>query len=42
MELFERLGLFQNPFSTFSAEEEAEFLSKIFVETLYYMGCIKK
>lgn len=35
MELFERLGFKKNPFSTFSAEEELDFIDKIFVDPLY-------
>lgn len=35
MELYEKLGFVGNPFSTFSAEEELEFLDKIFVNPKY-------
>ena len=36
MELYKNLGLTENPFSTFSAEEEKNFLSKIYVNPLFY------
>lgn len=35
-QLFESLGFNKNPFSTFSAEEEADFLKDVFVEPLYF------
>jgi len=36
VELYERLGFTKSPFSTFSAEEELEFLKDVFVEPLYF------
>ncbi|MEQ6165799.1 hypothetical protein AAOE16_01280 [Ekhidna sp. MALMAid0563] len=36
MELYEKLGFSKNPFSTFSAEEEEDFLNNVFVEPLYF------
>lgn len=35
MELYENLGFKSNPFSTFSAEEEVDFIDDIFVKPLY-------
>lgn len=35
-ELYESLGFFQNPFSTFSAEEELKYLNDIFNPPRYY------
>lgn len=36
MELYKNLGFTDNPFSTFSAEEEKEFLNKIYINPLFY------
>ncbi len=36
MELYQNLGFSENPFSTFSAEEEKKFLSKIYLNPLFY------
>jgi len=35
MELYKNLGFYDNPFSTFSAEEETEFIDKIFLKPFY-------
>jgi DNA replication protein DnaC len=35
-DLFENMGFNANPFSRFSAEEEKEYLQKIFVQPKYY------
>ncbi len=36
MELYQNLGFTDNPFSTFSAEEEKTFLNKIYIKPLFY------
>lgn len=36
MELYENLGFSENPFSTFSAEEEKSFLNQIYINPLFY------
>jgi len=36
MELYERMGFEENPFSRFNAEEELEYLSEIFFEPKYF------
>ena len=36
MELYQNLGFTDNPFSTFSAEEEKTFLNKIYINPLFY------
>lgn len=36
VELYGKLGFKKNPFSTFSAEEEAEFLRDVFIKPLYF------
>ncbi len=36
MELYKSLGFTDNPFSTFSAEEEKAFLNKIYINPLFY------
>lgn len=36
MELYNYLGFTDNPFSTFSAEEEKSFLNKIYINPLFY------
>lgn len=36
MELFEHLGFNQNPFSTFSAEEEKSFLGNIYIQPRFF------
>jgi len=36
MELYQHLGFSNNPFSTFSAEEEKTFLSDIYINPLFY------
>jgi hypothetical protein len=36
MELYQNLGFYENPFSTFSAEDEKSFLSKIYINPLFY------
>lgn len=36
MELYQQLGFSDNPFSTFSAEEEKAFLNEIYINPLFY------
>lgn len=36
IELYAQLGFFENPFSTFSAEEEKSFLKKVYVDPLFF------
>ena len=36
MELYQNLGFSDNPFSTFSAEEEKRFLNNIYINPLFY------
>lgn len=36
MELYENLGFSEHPFSTFSAEEENQFLNRIYINPLFY------
>ncbi len=36
MELYQQLGFSDNPFSTFSAEEEKSFLNDIYLNPLFF------
>jgi len=36
MELYKSLGFKENPFSTFSAEEEKAFLKEVYIKPLFF------